>query len=124
LFVQISPEFELVVEDHQDLIVEVEYSLNHDESHRNLTSLRSGSTPREPAVARAGRKLKEEISSLFGRSLAIRDTAAAGHSCGHWIAQVEFTSSVCSTKTLPFSRQVAPRHVSKEQPERGREPSA
>lgn len=74
--VQITPEFELAVEDRQDLIVSAQYSLNHDGSHRNLTSLSSGTTAVEPAAERAGRKLKEKISALLGRSLAIREVDA------------------------------------------------
>ena len=74
--IQITPEFELAVEDRQELIVSAQYSLNQDGSHRNLTSLRSGSTADEPAAERAGRKLKEKISALFGRSLAIREVDA------------------------------------------------
>lgn len=74
--VQITPEFELAVEDRQDLIVSAQYSLNHDGSHRNLTSLRSGTAADEPAAERAGRKLKAKISAIFGRSLAIREVDA------------------------------------------------
>ena len=74
--VQITPEFELAVEDRRELIVFAQYSLNHDGSHRTLTSLRSGATADEPAVERAGRKLKEQISNLYGRSLAIREVDA------------------------------------------------
>jgi len=74
--VQITSEFELAVEDRQDLIVSAQYSLNHDGSHRNLTSLCSGTTAKEPAAERAGRKLKDKISAILGRSLAIREVDA------------------------------------------------
>ena len=74
--VQITPEFELAVEDRQELIVSAQYSLNYDGTHRNLTSLRSEAIASVPAAERAGRKLKERISALFGRSLAIREVDA------------------------------------------------
>jgi len=74
--IQVTPEFELAVEQRQELIFSAQYSLHDDGSHRNLTSLRSGSTGGEPAVERAGRVLKEKISDLLGRSLAIREVDA------------------------------------------------
>lgn len=74
--IQITPEFELAVEDRKDLIVTAQYSLNHDGSHGKLTSLLSGAPAGEPAAERAGRKLKEKISALLGRSLAIREVDA------------------------------------------------
>lgn len=74
--VQITPEFELAVEDRQELIISAQYSLNYDGTHRNLISLRSGAISSEPAAERVGRTLKERISDLFGRSLAIREVNA------------------------------------------------
>jgi Ni,Fe-hydrogenase III small subunit/formate hydrogenlyase subunit 6/NADH:ubiquinone oxidoreductase subunit I len=74
--VRITPEFELAVEHRQELIVLAQYSLNPDGSHRNLASLRSGTAADEPAAERAGRKLKEKISAILGRSLAIREVDA------------------------------------------------
>jgi Ni,Fe-hydrogenase III small subunit/formate hydrogenlyase subunit 6/NADH:ubiquinone oxidoreductase subunit I len=74
--IQITQEFELAVEDRQELIVSAEYSLNRDGSQQSLTSLKHGPLPAEPAAERSGRKLKETISKLFGRSLAIREVDA------------------------------------------------
>jgi Ni,Fe-hydrogenase III small subunit/formate hydrogenlyase subunit 6/NADH:ubiquinone oxidoreductase subunit I len=74
--IQITPEFALAVDDRQELIVSAQYSLNHDGSHRELTSLRSGPTADEPAAERVGRKVKDKISALYGRSLAIREVDA------------------------------------------------
>jgi len=74
--IRITPEFELAVEERQDLVVSAKYSLNHDGSHRNLVEVRAGSPQVEPAAERAGRKLKKEITALFGRSLAIREVDA------------------------------------------------
>ncbi|MGJ5814833.1 NADH-quinone oxidoreductase subunit NuoB [Paludibaculum fermentans] len=74
--IQITREFELAVEARGELVVHAEYILNYDGSHRELTSLRAGTLPGEPAAERAGRKLKEKISRLYGRSLAIRQVDA------------------------------------------------
>lgn len=74
--VRITPEFELAVEDRQELVSVAQYSLNNDGSHEKLTSLRSRAAAGEPAAERAGRKLKEKISALLGRSLAIREVDA------------------------------------------------
>ena len=74
--IQITPEFELAVEDRHELIVLAQYSLDHDGTHRNLISLQSGAGVGDPAAERAGRKLKEKISALLGRSLSIRQVDA------------------------------------------------
>jgi Ni,Fe-hydrogenase III small subunit/formate hydrogenlyase subunit 6/NADH:ubiquinone oxidoreductase subunit I len=74
--VQVTPEFELAVEDRRELIAIAEYSLNDDGTHGKLTSLSSGVTAIEPAAERAGRKLKDKISAVLGRSLAIREVDA------------------------------------------------
>lgn len=74
--IQITQDFELAVEDRQELIVSAEYNLDLDGSQRSLISLKEGQLPAEPAVERAGRKLKESISRHFGRSLAIREVDA------------------------------------------------
>ncbi len=74
--VRITREFEMAAEDRQELIVSAEYSLHPDGSQRSLTSLKHGPHPADPAEERAGRKLKETIGKLFGRSLAIREVDA------------------------------------------------
>jgi Ni,Fe-hydrogenase III small subunit/ferredoxin len=73
--IQITQDFELAVEDRQELIVSAEYNLL-DGSQRSLISIKHGPRPAEPAVERAGRKLKERTSRLLGRSLAIREVDA------------------------------------------------
>jgi Ni,Fe-hydrogenase III small subunit/formate hydrogenlyase subunit 6/NADH:ubiquinone oxidoreductase subunit I len=74
--VRITPEFELAVEDRQDLIVAAQYHLNDDGSHRELISPPSGTTAGVPATERVGRKVKDKISAILGRSLAIREVDA------------------------------------------------
>jgi Ni,Fe-hydrogenase III small subunit/formate hydrogenlyase subunit 6/NADH:ubiquinone oxidoreductase subunit I len=74
--IQITQDFELAVEDRQELIASAEYSLNADGIQHSLTSIKHGPVPAEPVAERAGRKLKETIARLFGRSLAIREVDA------------------------------------------------
>ncbi len=74
--VQITSEFELAVEDRQELIFSAQYSLNDDGSQQSLTLLRPAAAEGKPAAERVGRKVKEKISALFGRSLAIREVDA------------------------------------------------
>ncbi len=74
--IRITQEFEMAAEDRQELIVSAEYSLNAERSQESLTSLKHGPLPAEPAAERAGRKLKEKISRILGRSLAIREVDA------------------------------------------------
>ncbi len=74
--IRITQEFEMAAEDRQELIVSAEYSLNAEGTQESLTSLRHGPLPAEPATERAGRKLKEKISRVLGRSLAIREVDA------------------------------------------------
>lgn len=74
--VQITREFELAVEDREELIIRAQYDLNQDGSQRRLRSLRSMATAGEPASERVGRKVRAEIAALFGRSLAIREVDA------------------------------------------------
>lgn len=74
--IRITQEFEMAVEDRQELIVSAEYGLNPDGSQSSLISIKHGPIPAEPAVEQAGRKLKEVIAKLLGRSLAIREVDA------------------------------------------------
>lgn len=74
--IRITQEFEMAAEDRQELIVSAEYGLNAERSQESLTSLKHGPLPAEPAAERAGRKLKEKISRVLGRSLAIREVDA------------------------------------------------
>ena len=69
-------EFELAVEHRQDLIVAAHYGLNRDGSHENLISLQSGAAAGECVAERAGRRLKDKIADLYGRSLSIREVDA------------------------------------------------
>jgi len=74
--IQITQDFELAVEDRQELIVSAEYGLNRKGSQESLISIKRGPSPAEPAAERAGRKVRDKISKLFGRSLAIREVDA------------------------------------------------
>jgi len=74
--IRVTPDFEAAAGDRQDLIQTARYELNPDGSHRRLLSLQRGRAESDPAVERAGRKLKDKIASLYGRSLAIREVDA------------------------------------------------
>jgi Ni,Fe-hydrogenase III small subunit/formate hydrogenlyase subunit 6/NADH:ubiquinone oxidoreductase subunit I len=74
--VRITQNFETAAEDRQELIRIARYELNPDGSHRRLLSVEQGGAESDPAIERAGRKVKERISALYGRSLAIREVDA------------------------------------------------
>lgn len=74
--VRITQNFETAAEDRQDLIQTARYELDPDGSHRRLLSVEQGSAESDPVAERAGRKVKERISALYGRSLAIREVDA------------------------------------------------
>lgn len=74
--VRITQEFELAVQDRRELLLIADYELNPDGTHQRLCSLMPRTVPSEPSVDRVGRKLKERIGELFGRSLAIREVDA------------------------------------------------
>jgi Ni,Fe-hydrogenase III small subunit/formate hydrogenlyase subunit 6/NADH:ubiquinone oxidoreductase subunit I len=74
--VRITQNFETAAEDRQDLIKTARYELNPDGSHRRLLSVEQGRAEADPVIERAGRKVKEKISALYGRSLAIREVDA------------------------------------------------
>lgn len=74
--VRITQNFETAAEDRQDLIQTARYELNPDGSHRRLLSVEQGSAEADSVIERAGRRVKEKISALYGRSLAIREVDA------------------------------------------------
>lgn len=74
--VRITNDVETAAQNRQDLIWTARYELNPDGSHRRLLSVEQGSSESDPAIERAGRKVKEKISALYGRSLAIREVDA------------------------------------------------
>jgi Ni,Fe-hydrogenase III small subunit/formate hydrogenlyase subunit 6/NADH:ubiquinone oxidoreductase subunit I len=109
--IQITQDFELAVEDRQELIVSAEYSLNRDGSQQSLTSIKHhGPFPAEPAVERAGRKLRETISKLFGRSLSIREVDA-GSCNGCELEIVALNNPIYDIERFGIRFVASPRHA-------------
>ena len=109
--IQITQDFELAVEDRQELIVSAEYSLNRDGSQQSLTSIKHhGPFPAEPAVERAGRKLRETISKLFGRSLSIREVDA-GSCNGCELEIVALNNPIYDIERFGIHFVASPRHA-------------
>jgi Ni,Fe-hydrogenase III small subunit len=101
----------MAVEDRQELIVSAEYSLNRDGSQQSLTSIKHhGPFPAEPAVERAGRKLRETISGLFGRSLAIREVDA-GSCNGCELEIVALNNPIYDIERFGIHFVASPRHA-------------
>jgi len=108
--IQITKDFELAVEDRQELILSAEYSLSRDGSQQSLISFKHGPRPAEPAVERAGRKLKEGISKLLGRSLAIREVDA-GSCNGCELEIVALNNPIYDIERFGIHFVASPRHA-------------
>jgi Ni,Fe-hydrogenase III small subunit/formate hydrogenlyase subunit 6/NADH:ubiquinone oxidoreductase subunit I len=108
--IQITQNFELAVEDRQELIATAEYRLNRNGLQQNLTLIQHGPLPAEPAVERTGLKLKETISRLFGRSLAIREVDA-GSCNGCELEIVALNNPIYDIERFGIHFVASPRHA-------------
>jgi Ni,Fe-hydrogenase III small subunit/formate hydrogenlyase subunit 6/NADH:ubiquinone oxidoreductase subunit I len=73
--VRITREFELAARDRRRLIIQAEYELSPDGTHREWRSAINGLST-EISVEKAGEELRDRIGQVLGRSLAIREVDA------------------------------------------------
>src|SRR5207248_8312990 len=79
-------------------------------SQERLIAIKYGCPPAEPAVERAGRTLKEKISKLFGRSLAIREVDAG--SCNGCELEINaLNNPIYDLERLGIHFVASPRHA-------------
>ena len=74
--VRITQEFELATSDRSNLVLTAEYALNADRTHRGLRKVDRKSVDPETDVERLGKKARETIHKILGRSLHIREVDA------------------------------------------------
>jgi Ni,Fe-hydrogenase III small subunit/Pyruvate/2-oxoacid:ferredoxin oxidoreductase delta subunit len=108
--VQVTQEFELAVADRASLALTAEYALNSDGTHRQLRALRRGSSNAEAQVESAGRKAREKIQKLLGRSLSIREVDA-GSCNGCELEIVALNNPVYDIERFGIHFVASPRHA-------------
>ena len=74
--VRISREFELATTDRPQLVLNAEYALNSDGTHRALRKVYQKLPDRGTDIEAFGRKTRATIHKILGRSLAIREVDA------------------------------------------------
>src|SRR6266568_4976261 len=72
----ITQEFELATSDRSTLVLTAEYALNADRTHRGLRTVDHKSVDPKTDVERLGKKARETIHKILGRSLHIREVDA------------------------------------------------
>ena len=106
--VQITREFELTATDRCDLVTTAQYALNPDGSHARLTSV-SG-PDKNPPASELGHKLTQDIHSILGRSLAIRQVDA-GSCNGCELEIVALNNPVHDIERFGIHFVASPRHA-------------
>jgi Ni,Fe-hydrogenase III small subunit/formate hydrogenlyase subunit 6/NADH:ubiquinone oxidoreductase subunit I len=107
--VRITREFEMATFERRDLITIANYALNPDGSHARLSSVALGNM-RSDAVERVGRKLRERVSGLLGRSLAIREVDAG--SCNGCEMEISaLNNSIHDIERFGIQFVASPRHA-------------
>ena len=107
--VRVTQEFELAALERRDLITIVNYSLNKDGTHERMTSVSPGNI-RSDAVERVGKKLRERVNDLFGRSLAIREVDA-GSCNGCEMEITALNNSIHDIERFGIQFVASPRHA-------------
>ncbi len=74
--VRITQEFELATSDRRSLVLTAEYTLNADHTHHRLHKVDRQLVNVETDVEGLGKKARETIQKILGRSLAIREVDA------------------------------------------------
>src|ERR1017187_8995232 len=74
--VRITQEFELATTDRRNLVLTGEYTLNADRMQRGLRKVDRQLVNAETDVENLGKKARETIQTILGRSLAIREVDA------------------------------------------------
>ena len=108
--VRITQEFELAVADRVNLILTAEYTLNADGTHRQLRVVTRGFSSAEAQVETAGRKARDKIQKLLGRSLSIREVDA-GSCNGCELEIVALNNPVYDIERFGIHFVASPRHA-------------
>lgn len=107
--IRVTREFELAAFERQDLVTIAKYDLHPDGTHARLSSVSRG-TVRSDAVETVGRKLRQRINGLLGRSLAIREVDA-GSCNGCEIEISSLSNSIHDIERFGIQFVASPRHA-------------
>jgi len=108
--VQVTQEFELAVSDRGSLVLTAEYALNSDGTHRQLRGVSIGFSDAAAQVESAGRKAREKIQQLLGRSLSIREVDA-GSCNGCELEIVALNNPIYDIERFGIHFVASPRHA-------------
>ena len=108
--VRITQEFELAASDRRNLVLTAEYTLNADRTHRGLRKVDRKSVNVETDVENLGKKARETIHKILGRSLAIREVDA-GSCNGCELEIVALNNPVHDIERFGIQFVASPRHA-------------
>lgn len=107
--VQMTQEFELAAFERGDLVMAANYTLRSDGSHDECTLVLPQNL-KSNAVEAVGKRLRENINSTFGRSLAIREVDA-GSCNGCEIEITALNNSIHDLERFGIQFVASPRHA-------------
>ena len=108
--VRITQEFELATADRRNLVLTAEYTLNADRTHRKLRNVHRQSENAKTDVESLGKKTRERIHKLLGRSLAIREVDA-GSCNGCELEIVALNNPIHDIERFGIQFVASPRHA-------------
>jgi Ni,Fe-hydrogenase III small subunit/formate hydrogenlyase subunit 6/NADH:ubiquinone oxidoreductase subunit I len=108
--VRITQEFELAVADRGSLVLTAEYKLNSDGTHRDLGAVHHGFSNAEADIESVGRKAREKIQKLLGRSLSIREVDA-GSCNGCELEIIALNNPIYDIERFGIHFVASPRHA-------------
>ena len=108
--VRITQEFELATSNRRNLILTAEYTLNADGTQRGLHKVDRRLVSPETDVESLGKKARETIQKILGRSLAIREVDA-GSCNGCELEIVALNNPVHDIERFGIQFVASPRHA-------------
>ncbi len=108
--VRITQDFELATAERMNLVLTVEYTLNADGTHRQLRAVNRGFRNAGEDVENVGRKAREKIHKLLGRSLSIREVDA-GSCNGCEVEIVALNNPIYDIERFGIHFVASPRHA-------------
>jgi Ni,Fe-hydrogenase III small subunit/formate hydrogenlyase subunit 6/NADH:ubiquinone oxidoreductase subunit I len=108
--VRITQEFELATSDRRNLVLTAEYSLNAGRTHRGLRKVDRQLVSTEIDVETFGKRTRETIQKLLGRSLAIREVDA-GSCNGCEVEIVALNNPIHDIERFGIQFVASPRHA-------------
>ncbi|SRR6266545_4371356 len=108
--VRITQEFELATSERRNLVLTAEYKLNADHTHRGLRKVDRQLVSTGIDVETFGKRTRETIQKLLGRSLAIREVDA-GSCNGCEVEIVALNNPIHDIERFGIQFVASPRHA-------------